>query len=302
MVLGASDPSFTRALSSAFFALGLRDLAVCGDGEQLRKAVAATVDIVLCEIELPGVDFCAFAQDIRHGQIGGNPFTVLIALARPAAEAEVARVLKSGVDDLIFKPVDAEIVVRRVGAFIKRRNPFVVTPGYIGPTRRGMRRGDGSDDEVIEVPNTLRAKVAQTRGAPDLGKLVESGRSKLDEKKAQSGLRTISRLARRLAHQQKDHAPADESHRTLHALVSKAEEVTLEHRSSATTRHVAAIAERIARLARRGETTSVQPSTVEINLMLELSDAALGAFLSTDRASGIVPEIVAIVEEYLARN
>jgi DNA-binding response OmpR family regulator len=302
MALGDSDPGFNRTVSAAFFALGMRDLAVCLAGEQMRKAVAATVDIVLCDIDLPGMDFCEFSQDIRHGRIGGNPFAVLIATARPAAGADVAQVLKSGVDDLIFKPVDAEVVVRRVGAFAKRRNLFVVTPAYIGPTRRGMRREDGSDDDAIEVPNTLRAKVVQSRYAADLDKLVETERSVLDDRKAQSGLRTIARLTRQLAQLPTGLVMTHETRRTLRVLANKADEVVMEHKNSATTRNVAAISERIARLVRRAESAPIQLPKIEVNLLLQLSDAALAAFVSASRGTGVVPEIVAIVEEYLART
>jgi DNA-binding response OmpR family regulator len=302
MVLGDPDPGFSRTVSAAFFARGLRDLAVCGDADQLRKAVSHAADVVLCDVDIPRTNFCEISQDIRHGRLGANPFTVLIAMTRPATEAEVTRVLKSGIDDLIFKPMEPELVVSRIGAFAKRRNPFVVTPAYIGPTRRDTRRNDGSDDETIEVPNTLRAKVAQASLAADVQALVETGLSSLNEKKAQSSLRVICRLARRVAEQHTDPLLAAESRRVLGTLAMKADELELEHRNSSSTRHVSAIAERIARLARRGESTPIRPSTVEVNLLLQLSDAALAAFLSVGRNTGLVPEIVAVVEEYLARN
>lgn len=302
MVLGDPDPGFSRTVSAAFFARGLRDLAVCSDIEQLRKAVNAAVDVVLCDVGFPQTDFCTISQDIRHGRIGTNPFTVLVAMTGPATQADVSRYLKSGVDDLIFKPAEAEVVVSRIGAFARRRNPFVVTAAYIGPTRRDTRRDDGSDDEVIEVPNTLRAKIVQATHGADLKSLVETGLNGLNEKKAQSGLRVICRLARRVVDQQPDPAKAGEARRTLATLATKADELALEHRTSATTRHVAAIAERMARLARRGANAPAQPSAVEVNLLLQLSDAVLAAFVSTGRDAGIVPEIVAVVEEYLARN
>jgi DNA-binding response OmpR family regulator len=273
----------------------------------LRKAVNSTVDVVLCNIEIPPTDFCVITQDIRHGRIGGNPFTVLMAMTGPVTESDVARFLKSGVDDLIFKPMEPDAVISRIGAFSRRRNPFIVTPAYIGPTRRAERRADGSDDDsMIEVPNTLKAKAAQSSRAADVQALVQSAVNGLNEKKAQSGLRVVCRLARRLHQLHPQPGQAEEIVRIVRTLAGKADELTLEHRNSATTRHVAAIGERIARLARRGESLPipVPPSTVEVNLLLQLSDAALAAFLNTGtgKGAGVVPEIVAVVEEYLARN
>jgi len=305
MVLGDPDPGFCRTVSSGLFARGLRDLSICTDAAQLTKAVHSTIDVVLCNIEIPPADFCAISQDIRHGRIGGNPFTVLMAMTGPVTESDVARFLRSGVDDLIFKPMEADAVITRIGRFARQRNPFVVTSAYIGPTRRGERRGDGSDDDtVIEVPNTLKAKAAQSSRAADLQALVETGVNGLNEKKAQSGLRVVCRLARRLHQLQPQPGQTEEKRRIVRSLAAKADELTLEHRGAATTRHVAAIGERIARLARRGENAPVPtlPTGVEVNLLLQLSDAALAAFLQTGQGAGVVPEIVAVVEEYLARN
>lgn len=301
MVLGEADANFRRAVSTAFFSLGLRDLAVCIDNEQIRKALAISVDVLLCDVDLPGVDFCAMAQNIRQGRLGANPFVVMIAMARVTDVADIARVLESGVDDLIVKPASADAVVARVGAFAQRRNPFVVSPTYVGPTRRGMKRDDGSDEEAVEVPNTLRAKVAQRLAAADLNQLVEAGRATVTENRTQSGLRVIARLTRRLANQQvPEDSPYDIRH-TFRTLALKADEVVDEHRKSPTTAHIAAIAERIALLARRGEIGSARATTIEIGLMLQLSDAALVAFVSSRDSSGATPEVVAIVDEYLAR-
>ena len=307
MVLADPDPSLCRVISSALFAKGLRDLSVCTDAHQLTRAVNSNVDVVLSNVDIPPSDFCAITQDIRHGRIGANPFTLLIAMSRPANEGDIARFLQSGVDDLLIKPMETDTVINRIVAFSRRRNPFVVTPAYIGPTRRTERRDDGSDDDqVIEVPNTLKVKAVHSTRAPDLQALVESGVNGLNEKKAQSGLRVICRLARRLADLQAKPGQGDEIRRVVRTLGMKAEELTLEHRNSVTTRHVGAIGERIARLARRSDNQPVPgpPSKVEINLLLQLSDAALAAFLNTGtgKGAGVVPEIVAIVEEYLARN
>ncbi len=192
MVVGDTDHEFNKALTAALFPIGLRDISVCTDGKQLRDAIATTVDVVVCTIDLPGVEFHALAQDIRHQRIAGNPFIVLIATTNRVDEASMTRILESGVDDLIVKPVDSATFVRRVGAFAKGRKPFVITPGFIGPTRRPTRREDGSDDEVFEVPNTIRAKVAQRQSAAEVNKLVETGLSSLGEKMAQGGIKVIA--------------------------------------------------------------------------------------------------------------
>jgi response regulator RpfG family c-di-GMP phosphodiesterase len=302
MVLGDTDTAFSQKVSRAFFDLGMRDLAICTNGDDLRKAVEGSVDIVLCDIDLLGTDFRVLAQDIRHGRVGNNPFTVLIATSQPADVADIGPVLEAGVDDFIIKPIEAELVVKRVAAFVNKRKQFVVTPSYVGPSRRSARRNDGSDDQLVEVPNTLRAKVVRSHDLADIGKLVETGLSGLSARKAESGIKVVVRLTRRLVQLQADYAMVNESRHILRALESKAGEIDVEHRNLPATRHVAAIAERIARLARRAEMTPIRPETLEIDLLSQLCDAASVAFSSARDAPGTVPEIVKIVDGYLGRR
>jgi len=301
MVLGDADANFCRKVSTAFFSGGLRDLAVCADAEQLRKALASPTDVILCDVDLPGAKFHDIAQNIRQGRLGANPFVVMIALTRMTETTNIPAILESGVDDLIVKPCEAEIVVQRVGALAIRRNSFVVTPAYVGPSRRHMKRADGSDEEVVEVPNTLRAKVAQRMVSADLTGMLETGRATLADNRSQSGIRVISRLTRQLANQQFDeNTPYGKKH-AFRTLAQKADELVEEHRDSKATFHVAAIAERIALLARRGETGTTKAMTIETGLLLQLADATLVAYLASQKSAATTsaPAILSIVDEYL---
>jgi DNA-binding response OmpR family regulator len=303
MVVGDMDQDFNKTLSSALFPIGLRDISVCADGQQLRAAIAANVDLVVCNTDLPGIEFHALAQDIRHQRIAGNPFIVLIATANQVDEAAMAKILQSGVDDLLIKPIDSATLIRRIGAFAKGRKPFVITPGYIGPTRRNDRRDDGSDeDQVVEVPNTIRAKVALRQSAAEISKLIEAGCVSLGQKMAHGGIKVIARMTRRLVELQGVQGTADQSRRTLRNLADKAGEIAMLHRNSATTRYVAPIAERMSQLCRRAEASSNRPPTIEVDLLSQLSEAAQIAAAADEDAPEAVPEIVKIVDGYLSKR
>jgi DNA-binding response OmpR family regulator len=303
LVLGDSDREFTKTQTTALFPIGLRDISVCADGEQLRKAIAMTVDVVVCDIDLPGADFKAFVQDVRHGRAGGNPFIVLIAVSKPIDEAAVARVLASGVDDVIVKPIDATTLVRRIAAFARGRKPFIVSSGYIGPSRRAGRRDDGSDDDaLVEVPNTIRAKVALRCGDDEIARQVKDGRANLGAHGTLNSVRVLARLTRKLLHLQGDFALVEQSRRVLRLLANKATEVAMAYRNAPAGRFLVPIADRIARLAFRAE-NSVRPSTVEVDLLAKLSDAAqIAAAAPAPGASEPVPEIIAIVDGYLGKR
>lgn len=311
LVLGEPDPPFCKVVTSALFPLGLRDISVCHEGERVRQAAAATVDVIVCDTKLPRLDFKTFAQDIRQGRVGDNPFVVLIATARDEAEAQADRISASGADELMIEPVHPLMLVRRIGLLSKERKSFVMTPGYVGPTRRAERRNDGSDDNLVAVPNTLRAKVVEQKSTQAIAGMVEAGRANLDKEKAVSGLRVIARMTRQLTKLQDQGAAIDDSRAVLHALTRMAHEVATQHNAlaqeSGTANHVPPIAERIARLAARGQAAPGGPTKTEIGLLIQLSDAAFAAFAPRagtpeSRALEAVPEIVAVVDGYLARS
>jgi DNA-binding response OmpR family regulator len=303
LVLGDPDPTFGKIVSSAVFPLGLRDIAVCLDGNGVRQAAAATVDVIVCDTNLPGLDFRAFVQDIRHGRVGANPFVILIATVSDAEVAKASGIAGSGIDELIVKPINPLLLVRRIGAMARERKPFVMTPGYVGPSRRAERRNDGSDDNLVAVPNTLRARMIEKKGEQAIGGLVAAGRASLDEGVATSGIKTVARLTRHLAVLQEEDTSVEESLHVLNTLSKMADEVATQHRNGNGNgaKHVAPIAERIARLAGRAEASAKRPPRIEIDLLTKLSDAVTVALAADARASGAAPEIVAVVDGYLAR-
>lgn len=298
MVLGEPDPALCRNISDALGARGLKDLAICRDADSLRQAMAPMVDVVMCDVDLPGIDFCDTAQDIRQSLMGSNPFTVLIATARPSAAADVSRVIKSGIDDFLIKPMTADLVMRRVGAFAEGRKPFVVTNSYVGPGRRAKRREDGSDDEVIEVPNTLRSKVVDNARLEQLRAILDAALTGVENMKTETRLKAIVRLTQRLQQQQAEHSRVGEVRRTLDLLAEKADEVGRDH-SELAMPHIAEIAARIAKLAHRMSEGSGRPGHLEISLLVKLSDAVMTSFTASAASIEIAGQISGMVDKFL---
>ncbi len=301
MVLGEPDPLLSRNISDALGARGLKDLAICRDAESLRQAMVPMVDVVMCDVDLPGMDFCETAQDIRNNRAAGNPFTVLIATARPSAVADVGKVIKSGIDDFLIKPMTADLVMRRVGAFAEGRKPFVVTDSYIGPSRRAKRREDGSDDDLIQVPNTLRSRVIDNARIAQLRDILDSALSDIGSKKTETRLKAIARLTQRLQHQLADLGRVGDLRRTLDLLAEKADEVVREHADSAVP-HVAEIAVRIGKLSRRASAVHVRPGQVEVNLLMKLSEALTSSFTASAAAQEIAGQISGMVDKFLGQE
>jgi DNA-binding response OmpR family regulator len=301
MVLGEPDPLLSRNISDALNARGLKDLAICRDAESFRQAMVPMVDVVMCDVDLPGIDFCETAQEIRKRQMGGNPFTVLIATARPSAAADVGKVIKSGIDDFLIKPMTADLVMRRVGAFAEGRKPFVVTDSYIGPSRRAKRREDGSDDDLIQVPNTLRSKVIDKTRVAQLQEILEAALNDVENMRVETRLRAITRLTQRLQHQLADHGRAGDLRRTLDLLAEKADEVARDPVQT-TMPHVTDLAARIGKLARRAAAASGRPGQVEISLLAKLSDAVMSSFTASAASQEIAGQISGMVDRFLEQG
>ena len=239
--------------------------------------------------------------------MGANPFAAIIAIAPGALEATAQGIVRSGIDDLLIKPLNPLMLVVHIGKLSRERQSFVMTPNYVGPSRRAARRNDGSDDDLVAVPNTLRAKIVEGQDPQAIDAIVAAGRSSLDLEKAINGHRVLCRMARQLEKLQEQGAPADDCRAVLFGLGRKASDVAAQHvrPGSGANDHVPAILERITQLAARGQAAPGGPTKMEVGLILRLSDAAITAAAPRapdPTASSAVPEIVAVVDGYLARG
>jgi DNA-binding response OmpR family regulator len=306
LALGDPEPGFCKTVTSALFPLGLRDVSTCSDGEGMRTAAAQTVDVIVCDTHLRGLDFPVFVQDIRQGRLGSNPFVVMIATVRDEGEAKSEGIPRSGIDEMLAKPLNPLMLVRRVNQLSRERQNFVMTPGYVGPSRRAARRNDGSDDNLVAVPNTLRAKIVEKATTDSAVATVEAAKAGLDKEKALSGLRVMARMTRQLINLQDRNAAVDDCRAVLHALGRMAKEVAAQH-EAAGANHVSPIADRIGKLAARAQAAPAGPSKAELHLLLQLSEATFAVFaprpgtVELDTVAAL-PEVVAVVDGYLARG
>jgi CheY-like chemotaxis protein len=77
------------------------------DGPSAFDAAAAnSPDVVLLDIEMPGMDGIALARRLR--QLPGMAKTVLVAITGHGEEADVRRCKEAGIDCHFLKPVDPD--------------------------------------------------------------------------------------------------------------------------------------------------------------------------------------------------
>lgn len=100
-------------------------------------------------------------RSMRFGQVGDNPYLVMVCTLKHAERSVVMQTINGGIDNLLVKPFAATLLIERINAMVHVRKSFVVAIDYIGPERPVDRQND-PDLPLLAVPNTLRDKVVES--------------------------------------------------------------------------------------------------------------------------------------------
>jgi DNA-binding response OmpR family regulator len=153
------DPVGPNMLStrSMLLQIGFERIEATRDFNALtRKLKDAVFDLALLEVSDAGGDVCSLVRALRRGEVGYNPFMVVILTSWARKRSELAQLIDTGSDDLLLRPFSPNNLQSRIQAFAKKRKPFVVTGSYIGPDR--SQDGEPMDGaKIIEAPNSLKA-------------------------------------------------------------------------------------------------------------------------------------------------
>jgi two-component system KDP operon response regulator KdpE len=123
------DPQIRRVMRVTLTGQGYEvDDAKTGDAA-LDKLRAARFDLVLLDMNLPGVSGLEACREIR----GGSEIAVIMLTVRDSEEDKVAA-LDAGADDYVTKPYNAPELLARIRAAL-RRTPS--TQGPSGPMKLG---------------------------------------------------------------------------------------------------------------------------------------------------------------------
>jgi DNA-binding response OmpR family regulator len=140
--------------------IGFRRIVTVTAIGELESALGdSEVDLLLCEVSGADGDITGLIHRIRHGDIGKNPFLVIVATAWVSSSEIVKEVIGCGADDLIIRPFSIKQLTDRLRVHVDNRKGFVVTSDYIGPDRRRDPTRTNTID-LITVPNSLKLKVA----------------------------------------------------------------------------------------------------------------------------------------------
>lgn len=153
---------------------GFRTIRLATTLEDVKTETAkATPDLLVAEVLLADGDFCAYVRALRHHEVSGNPFLPVIGVTWDPTLDLVRRVIDSGADDLLAKPIAPAQMQDRIRTLIVARRPFGVTSDYVGPDRRSAAEAREATIPLIDVPNTLKAKATGADQQLDMQKAID---------------------------------------------------------------------------------------------------------------------------------
>lgn len=119
-VLLAEDNEGNRFIMETVLSKAGFVVSSVGDGQQCVKAFEQNnYDLVLMDCAMPLMDGCAATRSIREHETDGES-TAIIGITAHATSVQQQRCREAGMDDVLFKPIDSEILVESCRRLVSR--------------------------------------------------------------------------------------------------------------------------------------------------------------------------------------
>ena len=164
----AANRNATRA---SLHSLGFRKVeAVPGLDALGARICTKPPDLLIAEVAGGEQGICSLIQSVRRGEVGDNPFIVVLATTWRRDGSIISEAVNSGADDLVARPISTNVLGERVRLLVERRKGFVVTSDYIGPDRRRSARP--GDTQCMEAPNPLKLRAMDNVTDEEIGRQI----------------------------------------------------------------------------------------------------------------------------------
>lgn len=205
VLLFDGSPPHRGTTRNALGMLGFKRIVATSDADEVAHSIKQKpFDVLVADLAIEPERICQLVREVRQGDVGPNPFLVVIFTAWALREDTVSKVMGSGADDVLIRPYSVSFLAERVHTLVEARKGFVVTAEYIGPDRR-KAAARSTDVKLLDVPNTLRIKARPEEYGPeakDVMALVREAQAKLGELRLQGTalqMRLLAHFALRAA-------------------------------------------------------------------------------------------------------
>jgi DNA-binding response OmpR family regulator len=171
ILLVEADPVLREGLRDSLSREGFRSVVVLSSLERVKNGFEdVDADLLVIDAQAEGADACELIRKLRYSRGGRNPFASIILTVWQRDDLDVDKLINSGADHIVIKPIAPKALFDRIEALVERRRPFVATSTYIGPDRRKGQRDDPDDASipVFAVPNTLKLKAEKRKVDPEM--------------------------------------------------------------------------------------------------------------------------------------
>jgi two-component system cell cycle response regulator DivK len=121
MILLVEDDFMNMRLAQHVLeAEGYTVLGATSGWEALQQLKASTPDLILMDVQLPDIDGMTLVRIIRAGETAKK--TVILALTAYAMKGDKEKILKTGCNDYISKPINVETFVSTVRRYLGSGN------------------------------------------------------------------------------------------------------------------------------------------------------------------------------------
>ena len=284
VLMGEIDRNTREGLKSALYHHGFRDIRFTDTMSVIEETASNdAVDLLICNTEYADGDIHDLIRKIRHHEIGSNPFLLIITLTNDPSKEMIRKVIDSGSDDLLVKPISAGKLYERIVNLTRGRKRFVVTSDYIGPNRRKTPRPGAEKIPEIEVPNPLKALALDDVHVDKLQEDIERCSTIINGLKIERYAVQIAYLAKQiLSYYAGETADADVTPH-LDRLVYVSEDMCcrLERFDHAKKNQKEALCQPMVELAGRLRADPSSPDPQNIDLLPQLADDIRSAFHDT---------------------
>lgn len=185
VLLFEAEADFRRHTREMLNQLGFENILDTGDFEGFQSAFGSgKFDLIIGDTNAARGNVCDLVRRVRHNLYGADPFPGVILTMADPSEDKIQQAAGSGTDHLIAKPYSPIQVLERIQTIIDQRKRFIVTLNYVGPERREGYR-DSSPNELVTVPNALRAKAKNDPSALASPAAVRAAMGRINRLKVQ---------------------------------------------------------------------------------------------------------------------
>ena len=283
------------ALKVALTHAGIDNIEHTGSMEAVTDAIEHSIgpDILICDMGLDDGEICETISEIRHNDLGMNPFLCIIGVTWKPEAKDVVRMINCGIDHLIRAPMSPQQIMARITSLVHHRLPFIVTADYVGPDRRKTLRPD-MDLSVVDVPNTLRAKTTGTWNPRQFERELSGAIGKVNTRKIDRQAAIIEQLADMIATQ----AAEENGAARVRPLVERLTHLVIEMDRRAQEygfHHVSELCKACVSVVKELQETGTAPRAKDMELLTHLGMAIRAALSPAERAPRIAHDIATIV-------